>query len=161
MRMQLMKDNLSETDRSNLIELLNNRLADCVDLQTKTAQASCNVKDPHSSELYNLFDDMNEEVEQNVANIADRVAQLGAMAEAKTQSVAFRPSLPEYPLTLSSGRDQVTALAEALASFGWNVRQAIGLSREFGDGVTADIFTRVSHRIDKWLWMVQAHLQEG
>jgi starvation-inducible DNA-binding protein len=43
---------------------------------------------------------------------------------------------------------------------GW-VRQAIAQSNEFADAATANIFTRVSRGIDKWLWMVQAHLQEG
>ena len=29
-----------------------------------------------------------------------------------------------------------------------------------GDADTADIFTEVSRGVDKWLWMVEAHLQE-
>lgn len=161
MRLHPTKDDLSETARSNVLGLLNSRLADCLDLQTQTKEAPCNVKGPYFSGLPKLFDDINEEVEHNLDTIAERAAHLGGTAEGKTQSVALESSLPEYPLTLTSGRGQVTALADTLASFGKNVRQAIGQSNELGDAVMANTFTRVSRGIDKWLWMVQAHLHEG
>jgi starvation-inducible DNA-binding protein len=38
-------------------------------------------------------------------------------------------------------------------------REAIGKSNELGDAVSADIFTEISRGVDKWLWMVEAHLQ--
>jgi starvation-inducible DNA-binding protein len=111
--------------------------------------------------LHKLFDEISEEVEQNLDNIAGRAAQLVGTAEGKIQPVGLESYLREYPLTLTSGHDQVTALADALSSLGKNVRQAIGQSFEYGDAVTANTFTRVSRSIEKWLWMVQAHLQEG
>jgi len=40
------------------------------------------------------------------------------------------------------------------------VRRAIDASNEFNDADTADIFTEISRGLDKWLWMVEAHLQE-
>src|SRR5258708_15098150 len=40
------KNDLSETTRSKLVELLNARLADAIDLQTQTKQAHWNVKGP-------------------------------------------------------------------------------------------------------------------
>ena len=53
----------------------------------------------------------------------------------------------------------VQNLSGALASFGRIAREAIGKSNELGDAVSADIFTEVSGGAEKWLWMVQAHLQ--
>ena len=38
-------------------------------------------------------------------------------------------------------------------------REAIGKSNELGDAVRADIFTEISRGVEKWLWMVEAHLQ--
>lgn len=38
-------------------------------------------------------------------------------------------------------------------------RNAIGKSNENGDAVSADIYTEISRGVDKWLWMVEAHLQ--
>jgi starvation-inducible DNA-binding protein len=52
----------------------------------------------------------------------------------------------------------VEALAGVLALFGQKARQAIDLSSELRDADTADLFTEISRGIDKWLWMVEAHL---
>ena len=160
MRLHSSHTDLSEPIRSNVIGLLDSRLADCIDLQTQTRQAPCNLNGPSRS-LHRLFDEINEEIEQNVENIANRAAQLGGAAEGKTRPVGLKSSLPESPLSLIPGRDQVTVLADTLASFREKVRHAIGLSNEFGDIHTANTLTRVSRGVDKWLWMVQAHLQEG
>ena len=113
----------------------------------RTKQPRRNAKDPCRILLHKLFDEISEEVEQNLDNIAGRAAQLVGTAEGKTQPVGLESSLREYPLTLTSGHDQVTALADALSSSGKKVRQAIGQSFEYGDAVTANIFTRVAqHR---------------
>ena len=45
-------------------------------------------------------------------------------------------------------------------AFGRAARKAIGDSNDLGDLDTADLFTEVSRGIDKWLWFVEAHLQE-
>lgn len=87
--------------------------------------------------------------------------QLGGAVDGTARAVAPKSSLPEYPLTISAGRDHVTALASALATFGKSTRQAISQVDEFGDADTADVFTEVSRGIDKWLWMVEAYLQQA
>ncbi len=62
-------------------------------------------------------------------------------------------------VTNASERDHVHSLSEALASFGKIARIAIGKSNKNGDAISADIFTEISHGVDKWLWIVEAHLQ--
>jgi starvation-inducible DNA-binding protein len=54
---------------------------------------------------------------------------------------------------------QFQSLSGALASFGKIAREVIGKSNELGDAVSADIFTEISRGAEKWLWMVEAHLQ--
>jgi starvation-inducible DNA-binding protein len=153
------KNDLSEATRVKAIELLNARLADCKDLQTQTKQAHWNVKGPHFIGLHELFDKINEDVEDYVDEIAERVVQLGGVAEGTARVVAKRSSLPEYPLNIADGRSHVEALSTALAAFGKSARQAIDQANELHDLDTADIFTDVSRGVDKWLWFVEAHLQ--
>jgi starvation-inducible DNA-binding protein len=160
MPLLLSSDDLSEPVLSKVIGLLNSRLADFIDLQTRTKHAPFDMKGPYFSGLHRLFNDINEEVGHNLDSIADRAARLGGTAKWETRSGALNSSLPEEPITPTWGRDQVTALADKLSSFSKNVRQAIGQSNELGDMATANILTRVSRGVDKWLWMVQAHLQE-
>jgi starvation-inducible DNA-binding protein len=153
------KNDLPEVTRVKAIELLNARLADCTDLQTQTKQAHWNVKGPNFIALHELFDKINEEVEDYVDDIAERAVQLGGVAEGTARTVAKRSSLPEYPLTAADGRSHVEALSSALAAFGKSARKAIDQANELNDLDTADLFTEVSRGIDKWLWFVEAHLR--
>src|SRR5262249_53157362 len=140
-------------------ELLNARLADCIDLQTQTKQAHWNVKGPNFIALHELFDTVNEAVEGYVDDIAERAVQLGGVAEGTARVVARRSSLAEYPAKAAEGRGHVEALSSAVAAFGRAARQAIEQANDLGDLDTADLFTEVSRGVDKWLWFVEAHLQ--
>jgi starvation-inducible DNA-binding protein len=155
------RNDLPVSNRSNLVALLNGRLADCLDLQMQTKQAHWNVRGAEFIALHKLFDEIHEEIEGYSDTIAERSAQLGGTAAGTARSVAAKSSLAEYPLAISAGRDHVSALADALAAFGLLARQAIDDANEYGDAVTADLFTKVTRGIDKWLWMVEAHLPEA
>jgi starvation-inducible DNA-binding protein len=153
------KNDLPEGARGKLVELLNVRLADAIDLQTQCKQAHWNVKGPSFIALHELFDKVNEDVEEYVDLIAERVVQLGGKAEGTARSAAKRSTLPEYAPKGDGGRDHVEALSSVLAAFGKVARQAIDQSGDLKDADTADIFTEISRGVDKWLWFVEAHLQ--
>jgi starvation-inducible DNA-binding protein len=153
------KNDLSEAIRTQVVKLLNGRLADAIDLQTQIKQAHWNVKGPNFIALHELFDKINEEVEDYVDDLAERAVQLGGVAEGTARMVAKRSSLSEYPAQAVDGRSHVEALSSALAAFGTAARKGIDQANELGDLDTADLFTEVSRGIDKWLWFVEAHLQ--
>ena len=153
------KNDIPEATRSKVVELLNARLADCIDLQTQTKQAHWNVKGPNFIALHELFDQINEDVEDYVDDIAERAVQLGGVAEGTARMAAKRSSLAEYPAMAVDGRSHVEALSSALAAFGAAARKGIDQASELGDLDTADLFTEISRGIDKWLWFVEAHLQ--
>ena len=153
------KNDLPEQARTKLVDLLNARLADAIDLQTQMKQAHWNVKGPNFIGLHKLFDEINEEVEDYVDDIAERSVELGGMAIGTARSVAKKSQLAEYPLQIANGHDHVEAVATALATFGKSARSAIDASDELRDKDTADLFTEISRGVDKWLWFVEAHLQ--
>jgi starvation-inducible DNA-binding protein len=153
------KNDLPEAQRTQLVELLNARLADAIDLQTQMKQAHWNVKGPQFFQLHELFDKINEDVEEYVDEIAERAVQLGGTTAGTARAVAERSQLAEYPQGIANGRDHVVAVSNALAAFGKLARRAIDQSSELRDADTADIFTEISRGVDKWLWFVEAHLQ--
>ena len=153
------KNDVHAKNRGLLVDLLNARLADAIDLQTQCKQAHWNVKGPDFIALHELFDKLNEDVEVYVDDIAERAVQLGGIADGTARSVAKRTTLAEYAAKTGAGRDHVEALSSAVASFVTSVRQSIAKSDELGDADTTDLFTEVSRGIDKWLWFVEAHLQ--
>src|SRR6267154_4496919 len=119
------KNDLSEGVRTKAIELLNARLADAIDLATQIKQAHWNVKGPNFIALHELFDKINEDVEDYVDDIAERAVQLGGIAEGTARLAAKRSSLSEYPANTVDGRSHVEALSSLLAMFGKSVRNAI------------------------------------
>ena len=153
------KNDLPETAREKLTETCNARLADAIDLQTQCKQAHWNVKGPSFIALHELFDKVNEDVEEYVDLIAERVVQLGGIAEGTARLIAKRSGLPEYAPKSGDGTDHVAALSSVLAAFGKVARQAIERCDQLGDADSADIFTEISRGTDKWVWFVEAHLQ--
>src|SRR3954468_12828338 len=98
------KNDLPETTRAKVIELLNARLADAIDLQTQTKQAHWNVKGPNFIALHEMFDKINEDVEDYVDDLAERAVQLGGVAEGTARMAARRSTLSEYPANTVDGR---------------------------------------------------------
>lgn len=152
-------NDIPETRRSEIVALLNQRLADAVDLQTQAKAAHWNVKGPGFIALHKLFDEIHGSVTDYVDLIAERAVQLGGIAEGTARIAARRSELKEYPLDIAADRDHVKALSAALAAFGARVRLAIGEADTLGDAGTADLFTEISRGIDKSLWFVEAHSQ--
>lgn len=153
------KNDLPEETRAAVIELLNNRLADVIDLKTQLKQAHWNIKGMSFSGLHELFDEAASGADEYADLIAERVVQLGGIAEGTARMVAGRTSLDEYPLEAVSGRFHAEAVSSALARFGAETRTAISEADSYGDAVTADILTEISRGADKHLWFVEAHLQ--
>ncbi len=153
------ENDISPERRSELNALMNQRLADAVDLQMQMKQAHWNVKGPHFIGLHELFDQIDEAVESYVDSIAERIVQLGGIAEGTVRVAAERSRLEEYPLIIADGQAHVEAVSKALSTFGHEARQTIAQADELEDADTADIFTEISRGIDKWLWFVEAHSQ--
>ena len=153
------ENDISQPRRSELNALMNQRLADAVDLQLQMKQAHWNVKGPSFIALHELFDQVDEAIESYVDQIAERIVQLGGIAQGTVRVAAARSRLEEYPLTIADGLTHVEAVAKALSTFGREARNTINQASELEDAATADLFTEITRGVDKWLWFVEAHSQ--
>ena len=154
------KIDLSEKVRRNVIAVLNDRLADAIDLQSQAKQAHWNVKGPQFIALHELFDKISDLTLEQIDEIAERVTALGGMAEGTVAVASKRSKLKNYPLNITSGKDHLYYLSTQLAAFGKVVRAAIDDTAKLGDADTADLFTGISRGVDKYLWFLEAHLQD-
>jgi starvation-inducible DNA-binding protein len=152
------RNDLSQATRTPVVELLNARLADAIDLGTQIKHAHWNVKGANFIALHELFDKIAESVEDQIDTIAERVTALGGTARGTLVAVSRRTSLKPYPEEISAGLDHVEALAAVLADFGQKARAAIEESAKLGDAGTSDLFTGISRETDKSLWFLEAHL---
>ncbi len=153
------KNTLSQKVRMQVISLIQERLADSIDLALQAKQAHWNVKGPNFMSLHLLFDQVSKDAESYSDLIAERIAQLGGAPDGTLQGVLNQTTLPTYRPQLSSGHEHVVALSTALASYGESVREMIEKAEEVIDADTADIFSEISRSVDKNLWFVEAHGQ--
>jgi starvation-inducible DNA-binding protein len=153
------ENDIPKSHRTELNALLNQRLASAVDLQSQLKQAHWNVKGPNFIGLHELFDKVAEAVENYVDEIAERIVQLGGVAEGTVRMAAARTRLTEYSPEISEGPAHVEGVARALSTFGAEARGTIDEANALDDADTADLFTEISRGIDKWLWFVEAHSQ--
>jgi starvation-inducible DNA-binding protein len=152
------KIDLGKNVRGDIAVMLNNRLADAIDLSAQCKQAHWNVKGPHFIALHELFDQLYTNVVGYIDIVAERITALGETANGTIQSVAKTTSLPAYPGDLTTGGDHVDKLSDAFAAFAKAARKDIDTATEAGDAVTADVLTEVVRGLDKDLWFLDAHL---
>ena len=153
------KIDIAKGKREKLIGILNQSLADSVDLKSQAKQAHWNVKGPSFIALHELFDRVATELDTHVDDLAERITTLGGVAMGTVRLSAEHSSLAEYPHEISDGTAHVDALSTALSDFGKKVRENIDTTDELGDKDTADLYTGISRNVDKLLWFVEAHNQ--
>ena len=138
------RDNSSERSL-RLIKLCNDRLADAVDLQLQCKHAFWNTT---ALDLRKLFDEVNKSVGGYTDRIAERVVEIGGVANSTERVVPTWSHLlcpPDAPC-----RNHTSTLATTLGSFAELTRRAIDTSNEFSDFASADMFTEIAHGVDKW-----------
>ena len=150
---------LSADVRAKSIELLNQSLADSLDLYSQLKQAHWNVKGPNFYQLHLLFDDFAEHAEGFIDLIAERVTMLGGYATGTVRMSAANSRLPEYPTNAVDGMEHVRAVVERLANYAATTREGIEQSDKSGDATTSDLYTEISRQVDMDLWFAEAHLQ--
>lgn len=150
-------NDLPVATREKVSALLQQRVADAIDLRLQLKHAHWNVRGMHFAALHKLFDEVQATIDELTDDLAERSVQLGLVVEGTARTTAKRSSLAEYPTTIVLDREHVAAVAKALAAFGKAIRADIDEASKLGDADTADLFTGASRDIDKALWMVEAH----
>jgi starvation-inducible DNA-binding protein len=144
--------------RSEMVQLLNQQLADTFDLYSQTKQAHWNVKGKDFFQLHELFDELAESIFPFIDLIAERATALGGKATGTARMAAGNTRLPEFP-DISDGMECLHTLAERFSRLASTTRKGIDEAQESDDLDTADLLTEVSRQLDKDLWFLEAHLQ--
>jgi len=160
MRTHKTANDLSPNAKKAVIELLNARVAEGIDLALMTKQAHWNLKGPRFIAVHEMLDGFRGQIDTHVDTMAERVVQLGGTALGTTQTVAKASSLTPYPTDIYAVRDHLAALIERYGAVANTMRRSIDEAAEAGDADTADIFTAASRDLDKALWFLEAHVQE-
>jgi starvation-inducible DNA-binding protein len=149
-------NSVPQKSRPALVALLNQVLADLGDLYSQTKQAHWNVRGHTFYALHLLFDQAADLAEENWDDVAERAVQLGGYARGTVRMAATASQLPEWPTELDGEAAFVKAVADRFARTANSLRAAIDAANELGDADTADLFTEISRKLDKGLWLLEA-----
>ncbi len=145
--------------RAQVVDILNESVAETFDLYSQVKQAHWNVKGQNFYQNHLLFDEIAGELLEYVDELAERVTALAGTAMGTVRMAANNSKLDEYPSDIQEGLDHIAAVADRLAAYARTTRENIERTDELGDADTADLYTGISRTVDKRLWFLEAHLQ--
>lgn len=151
---------LPEKDRVEAISLLNASLASTTDLFIQLKQAHWNVKGPQFIALHKLFDDIAEEIENQVDIIAERITSLGGTALGTLQQAVENTQLRAYPVDIFKAEKHIEHLAHNIAILGELARNNTKECEKLGDMGSSDLYIALGRLLDKNLWFIEAHMQK-
>ena len=134
--------------RVYIIALLNQTLAETVDLRSHVKQASWTVHGSAFVSLQALFATMAAELDAYADLVADRITALGGVARGTVRMAGLQSTLPEYPDDLGMGAAHVLALAERYAHYATVVRANIVHAADVEDVPTAHLYTDIARGIE-------------
>lgn len=145
--------------RVKVAAMLNERLADGLDLHSQIKVAHWNIKGPHFAALHPLFETFAVALANFNDQIAERAVTLGSLARGTARHVAKSSKLPEYPQETTRGLEHVELLAERIEKYLDGVRASRELAEGENDADTVDLLTQIVTEFEKNAWFLRASLE--
>jgi starvation-inducible DNA-binding protein len=99
------------------------------------------------------------ELETYTDMVAERITVLGGVVMGTVRMATLRSKLPEYPDTVMEGDGHVRALAERFGHYAAALRDDITLAADVEDAGSAALYTDISRKVDRQLWVLETHLR--
>jgi len=142
--------------RERSVSDLQELLYDCISLYLLSRQAHWNVRGPQFLTLHNLFGDVYSVLESQADDIAERIAQLGGIADGSASSVASESEITDEMGGYSNGPTVAVELAKWLAAYSSDLVDGFESCTGRMDHGTADMLIGFSREVDKKVWMLES-----
>ncbi len=143
------------------VVVMNERLAASLDMYSQAKFAHWNVKGINFYQLHLVFDATAKVIFKQIDPIAERITQLGGVANGTVRQSALSSPIPAYNTTAVTGPEHLNALADALGVYCKELREASDEIDDLGDEPTADFFKQLVVEAEEELYFLESHLEAG
>ena len=152
---------LSDDVKKKVVEIMQGTLAAAADMHSQSKFAHWNVKGDNFYQLHLVFDHVAKVIGKQVDPIAERMTQLGGVANGTVRQSSAGSNIPEYPVDTVAGMDHVRALANSLGVYCSDLRDASDEVDDAGDGPTSDFYNQLIVEAEEQLYFLESHLEAG
>lgn len=152
---------LPEDIKKDVVERMQVTLASASDMYSQSKFAHWNVKGDNFYQLHLVFDHVAKVIGKQADPIAERITQLGGVANGTARQAANYSIIPEYAIDTVAGMDHVKALSDSLGKYCACLRNASDEIDDLGDGPTSDFYNQLIVDAEEQLYFLESHLEAG
>ncbi|MGI4758731.1 MAG: DNA starvation/stationary phase protection protein Dps [Janthinobacterium lividum] len=152
---------LSDDVKTQVVTEMNRTLAASLDMYSQAKFAHWNVKGINFYQLHLVFDTVAKTIFKQIDPIAERITQLGGMANGTVRQSAASSAIQSYPVESVSGPDHLKALADSLGTYCGLMREVSSKIDDIGDKPSADFFNQLIVDAEEELYFLESHMEAG
>jgi len=152
---------LSDDIKTKTVEIMQGKLAASLDMYSQAKYAHWNVKGMNFYQLHLVFDATAKVIFKQIDPIAERITQLGGVANGTVRMSAANSPIPAYSVEAITGPEHLESLANSLGVYCKELRDASDKIDDLGDEPTADFFKQLVVEAEEELYFLESHLEAG
>jgi starvation-inducible DNA-binding protein len=151
---------IADSNRENIVKILNSLLADEYVLYTKTRNYHWNVVGPQFNDLHKFFEGQYEALNDFVDEVAERARQLGGRAWGTLAEFTQHARIKEHPGQYPAAAAMLSNLLADHEAVIRTLRADVAtVMDKYADAGTNDFLTGLMEKHEKMAWMLRAFLE--
>ncbi|MFS0613969.1 Dps family protein [Lederbergia ruris] len=139
------------------MEMLNKQVANWTVLYTKLHNHHWYVKGPHFFSLHEKFEELYNEADENIDELAERLLAIGGKPVATLKDALQMASIGEVEETLDAN-GMVQSVIDDFTILIDELKEGMEIAEKAGDESTSDMFLAIHTSLEKHNWMLKAFL---
>ena len=152
---------LPDDVKKKVVDVKKKKMAAAFDMYSQAKFAHWNVKGLNFYQLHLVFDATAKVIFKQIDPIAERITQLGGVANGTVRMAAANSPIEPYQVESITGPQHLTALANALGKYCSELRDASDKIDDLGDEPTSDFFKQLVVEAEEEMYFIESHLEAG
>ncbi|MCJ7842684.1 DNA starvation/stationary phase protection protein [Lederbergia sp. NSJ-179] len=142
---------------SNVVQIVNKQVANWTVLYMKLHNHHWYVKGPHFFSLHVKFEELYNEADKNIDELAERLLAIGGSPVATLKDALQMASIGEVEETLDAN-GMVQSIIDDFTILIDELNEGMEIAEKAGDESTADMLLAIHTSLEKHNWMLKAFL---